>query len=195
MIVYKIDNTVYINLTNRCSNQCEFCVRTTSDVFEEFDLWLEKEPTTEEVILELKKYLDYNDFVFCGYGEPLYRLDSIVEIGEFLREKGKTVRLNTNGQADLIVGSGVAKRLKEAVDKVSISLNASTPTAYQSICHSEFGEKAFSSLINFAKECKENFIYVQLSIVDCIGVQEIEDCQKLADSINVPLKIRKFITN
>ena len=42
MIVYEIDNSVYINLTNKCSNACEFCVRTTSDEYMPYDLWLKK---------------------------------------------------------------------------------------------------------------------------------------------------------
>ncbi len=192
--VYTIDNKVYINLTNRCSNSCDFCVRNGRQTFYDYYLWLEKEPTAAEVIVKLHNYLEYSDFVFCGFGEPLYRLDAIVEIADFLKSKNKNTRLNTNGQADLIhPGIDTAKLLKDRIDVISISLNATTAAKYQDICHCDFGEEGYKSLLRFAKACKEKGIQVRLSVVDCIGEDEIRRAQEIAEGLGVELRVRKYV--
>ncbi len=191
---YAIDGKIYINLTNRCSNACDFCVRLT-DGYREHSLWLDKEPTVEEVINSFQK-LDFagtEEFVFCGYGEPTYKLEEIVEISEYLHKHGKKTRLNTNGQADLIWNTSVAPKLKDVIDICSISLNASSASAYQAICHSEYGEKAFYSLLNFAKECKAYIPTVILSLVDVVGDKEIQKAKELCKSLGIDLRIRAFI--
>lgn len=191
---YPIDGKIYINLTNRCSNACDFCVRL-NDSYSEHSLWLDKEPSTEEVINSFEK-LDFEgtkEFVFCGYGEPTYKLQEIMEISEYLHKHGKITRLNTNGQADLIWGEEIAPKLKGYIDVVSISLNASSAKSYQDICHSEFGEKAFYSLLNFAKSCKESVPTVILSLVDVVGKEEVERAQELCDSLGIDLRVRAYI--
>lgn len=192
---YAIDGKIYINLTNRCSNACDFCVRV-NDSYSEHSLWLDKEPTTEEVINSFQK-LDFDgtqEFVFCGYGEPIYKLEEIKEISEYLHKHGKKVRLNTNGQGDLIHNKDVSAELKGYIDVLSISLNASSAKAYQDICHSEFGEKAFYSLLNFAKNAKEYVPEVKLSLVDVVSEEEIKKAQELSSSLGVDLRVRAYIS-
>lgn len=192
---YSIDGKIYINLTNRCSNACDFCVRV-NDSYSEHSLWLDREPTTEEVINSFQK-LDFEgteEFVFCGYGEPTYKLQEIIEISEYLHKRGKKVRLNTNGQADLILGEDVAPKLKGRIDIISISLNAASAKAYQEVCHSEFGEKAFYSLLNFAKNCKEYVPSVILSLVDVVGEDEINRAKELCAELGVELRVRAYIS-
>ncbi len=191
---YAIDGKIYINLTNRCSNACDFCVRLTDSYFEH-SLWLECEPTTEDVINSFQK-LDFEgteEFVFCGYGEPTYKLQEIIEISEYLHRHGKRTRLNTNGQADLIWNDDVAKKLEGVIDVCSISLNAASAKAYQNVCHSEFGEKAFYSLLNFAKNCKKYLPKVVLSLVDVVGTEEIEKAKELCQELDIDLRVREFI--
>lgn len=192
MIAYRIGEGIYINLTNRCSNNCSFCVRTTSDHYEEYGLWLKKEPTAEEAIAELEKAGDAKEYVFCGYGEPLCALNVLLPVAEYLKAKGKRVRLNTNGQADLIVGEGVAEKLKGKVDEVSISLNAPTAKAYNEICACDYGEEGFHSLLRFAKQCKEAGIATKFSVVDT-GNVDVEATKRLADSMGIPLRVRALI--
>ena len=192
MIVYEIGDNAYINLTNKCSNDCVFCVRSTSDCYEKFDLWLKKEPTADEVIEELKKFPDKKEYVFCGYGEPLYAFDRLLVIAEWLKKEGKRTRLNTNGQADLIVGKDVAKKLKGKIDLVSISLNAPTAEEYNKICRCQFGLDGFESLLRFAGDCVREGVNVTFSIVDT-GDVDIEKAKKIADKIGVPLRVRELI--
>jgi TatD family-associated radical SAM protein len=192
MITYRINDKVYINLTNRCSNACDFCVRI-NDSYSQYNLWLDKEPSAEEVIRELGDLNDANEVVFCGYGEPLYRLDAILPIAEYAHSKGKKTRLNTNGQARGICGEGVADKLAGYIDTVSISLNAGDAKSYQAICHSRFGERAFQDLIDFGKECKKVIPSVRFSIVDVVGPEQIEKAKKISEEAGIELRIRPYI--
>jgi len=192
MITYRIKDKIYINLTNRCSNACDFCVRI-NDSYSEYSLWLNKEPSAEDVIRELGELEDASEVVFCGYGEPLYRLDAIIPIADYAHSKGKKTRLNTNGQARGICGEGVADKLAGHIDTVSISLNAGDAKSYQAVCHSEFGEQAYQDLIDFGKECKKVIPNVKFTIVDVAGVDQIEKAKKISADTGIELKIRQYI--
>ena len=176
---YRIGNKIYVNLTNRCSNDCEFCVRRT-DAFKEIGLWLQHEPTAEEVINSFEDLDSAEEVVFCGYGEPMYRLDVMLEVAAYLKSKGKKTRVNTNGQAELIIGPGVPERLHGLIDTVNVSLNETSAKAYQDLCHSEFGEKAFYAMLDFAKACKQYVPRVVLSIVDVVGEESLEQAEEIA---------------
>ena len=189
---YRLGNKIYVNLTNRCSNDCEFCVRRT-DAFRDIGLWLEHEPSAEEVINSFEDLDSAEEIVFCGYGEPMYRLDVMCEVADYLKSKGKATRVNTNGQAALICGEGVPEKLGGRIDTVNVSLNAADAKAYQALCHSEFGEKAFYALLDFAKECKNYVPRVVLSIVDVVGESELEKARAIADALGVELRIRTYV--
>lgn len=189
---YRLGNKIYVNLTNRCSNDCEFCVRRT-DAFRDIGLWLEHEPSAEEVINSFEDLDSAEEIVFCGYGEPMYRLDVMCEVADYLKSKGKHTRVNTNGQAALICGEGVPEKLGGRIDTVNVSLNAADAKAYQALCHSEFGEKAFYALLDFAKECKKYVPRVVLSIVDVVGESELEKARAIADALGVELRIRTYV--
>ena len=189
---YTIGNKIYVNLTNRCSNDCEFCVRRT-DAFKEIGLWLEHEPTAEEVINSFENLDAAEEVVFCGYGEPMYRLGVMLEVAEYVKGKGKPTRVNTNGQAALILGEGVPEKLKGKLDTVNVSLNATTAKGYQELCHSEFGEKAFYAMLDFAKECKKYVPKVVFSIVDVVGEEEIARARDIAAAVGVDLRVRRYV--
>lgn len=192
--VYEIDGNIYINLTNRCSNACEFCVRNTHKQYETYNLWLTKEPTAEDVIALLPEDLKGREVVFCGYGEPLYRLDAIEEIAEVLKKRGaKTVRINTNGQAGLIVGDGVAKRIRGLIDKVSVSLNAVNSREYQKICRCRFGELGYFDMLKFAKEAADEGIEVVFSVISTMSQTDIEKARQIAERVGAKLRVRELI--
>jgi TatD family-associated radical SAM protein len=155
-------------------------------------LWLTEEPSAEKIISELEKF-EIKEAVFCGFGEPLFALENIITTAKYLKNKGIKTRINTNGQASLICGEGVAKRLAGLIDVVSISLNASTPEGYNAVCKCAYGEEGFFSMLAFASECKEEGIRVILSVVDCIGKQEIEDCRKIAQEKGIEFRVREMI--
>lgn len=197
--VYTLDGNLYLNLTNKCSNACDFCVRNERSSYYGNYLWLTKgEPTAEKVIAAINGLGDLSRFkeaVFCGFGEPTYRLAEMLEVCDYLHEKGLSTRLNTNGQGSLINKRDIVPELKGKIDLVNVSLNASCYEKYQKICRSQFREAGFDGMIEFAKGCKRGGVPVRFSIVDCIGEEEVEACKALAASVNVPLYIRDYITD
>ena len=197
--VYVLDGNLYINLTNKCSNGCDFCVRNERSSYYGNYLWLRHgDPTAEKVIAAANGMGDltrFKEVVFCGFGEPTYKVAEMLALCDYFHEKGLKTRLNTNGQGNLINKRDITPDLKGKIDFVNISLNASCVEKYQPICRSQFGEAGFNGLIEFAKLCRKNGVDCRFSIVDCIGEEEVEACKRLADSVRIPLYIRKYITD
>ncbi|BBB89500.1 MAG TPA: TIGR04100 family radical SAM protein [Methylomusa anaerophila] len=195
-ITYELGSSLYINITNHCTNHCSFCVRNNPDgVASGIDLWLEREPTIDEVIEDIQKrqVAKYKEFVFCGYGEPMMRPYDTIEICKRLKEKYDIpIRINTNGHANLICGRDITPQLKGLVDSISISLNAANGENYQKICRSEYGEKAYDAILDFAAKCKKHVPNVVLSVVDVISREDIQTCQAIAQGIGVDFRIRPF---
>ena len=196
---YVLDGNLYINLTNKCSNGCDFCVRNERASYYGNYLWLRNgEPTVEKVIAQVNGLGDLKKFkevVFCGFGEPTYRLADMVALCDYFHEKGLSTRLNTNGQGNLINKRDIVPEIKGKIDLVNVSLNASASDKYQKICRSQYGESGFEALIEFAKLCKRNDVKCRFSIVDCIGEEEVEACKRLAEQVRIPLYIRKYIAD
>lgn len=194
-ILYTYKKQVYANITNRCDCSCEFCIRTHKDSVGEADnLWFEKEPTLEEIkaAMDAFDFTDYEELVYCGYGEPTCALDNLLASAAYAKEKyGIKVRLNTNGLANLYHKRNVIPELAQVIDSVSISLNAPSAEKYQMVTRPQF-EHAFPALLEFAALSQEAFSSTQLSIVDVLSKEDIEACQKIADDMGIYLKIRKF---
>ncbi|MEE1043123.1 MAG: TatD family nuclease-associated radical SAM protein [Clostridia bacterium] len=209
IITYELGSKLYINLTNRCSNSCDFCLRTAKAngfTHEEWqsdrdlggvgsELWLDREPSVEEVIdsLSSRNLYTYEEIVFCGFGEPTERIDECVEVAKWLKAKNLKVRLNTNGQANLIHGRDVTPQMEGLFDVVSISLNNKNAKEYQQVCHSEFGEKAFDELIYFGAKCVKLGMEVVFSVVDLLPDEDIEQCRKIAENNGAKLRVREYI--
>lgn len=197
--LYTLDGNLYVNLTNKCSNGCDFCVRNERSSYYGNYLWLKNgDPTVEKVIAAANGFGDLSRFkevVFCGFGEPTYKVAEMVALCDFFHGKGMKTRLNTNGQGNLINKRDIVPELKGKIDFVNISLNASCVEKYQPICRSQYGEAGFAGMIDFAKLCRKEGVDCRFSIVDCIGEEEVEACKRLAESIRIPLYVRKYITD
>ncbi len=183
-ILYTYHGQLYVNLTNQCPCACTFCIRSqTRAIGSAQDLWLKHDPSVEEVKAELDRYdlSQFQEVVFCGYGEP--NIHSQADI---------SIRVNTNGLGDLIHGKKVAPLLKGHVDVVSISLNAPNAEEYNAVTRPKFGIKSFDAMLQFAKDCKQEGIDTRLTVVDVIGKEAVEQSQKLADSIGIPLRVRVY---
>src|SRR5574341_943745 len=190
-ITYAIRNSLYINLTNRCSNICDFCMRETYPFVKGHLLKLNREPTAEEVLEAIGDPSNYDEIVFCGYGEPTERLDALITVAKFLKSKGKRIRLDTNGHGDLINGKPIIHTLRGLIDTICISLNADTAKKYEEICKPVFGEKAYPALIQFIKDAKQVIPNVQVSIVEIPGV-DVEKCKQIAQELGVDFRVRKY---
>lgn len=196
-ILYEVHNGIYVNLTNRCPCACVFCLRNTTDRVGRSDrLWLETEPTVEEVKAEfaLRDMSKYEEVVFCGFGEPTERFDDLLEIAAFVKKTyNKPIRINTNGLGNLVNGRNIAPELKGLVDVVSISLNTPNRARYLEEVRPRFGEKSFDAMLEFAKECTKVVPKVVLSTVATTLTEEEErECAAIAKSIGAYYRIRPF---
>ncbi|MCX7694729.1 MAG: TIGR04100 family radical SAM protein [Caloramator sp.] len=196
-IVYTMGSSLYLNITNKCPCRCVFCVRDEYDALtEEGSLWLDHEPSLDEIIGEIKKYdlSKYKEVVFCGFGEPLYRLDTVIEVCKYIRSISNIkIRINTNGLSDLIHKKATAHLLNGLVDSISISLNAPSKEEYLNITNSFFGIQSFEAVLKFAEEAKKYINEVVFSVVDVLDETQIQRCQEIAKRMGIPLKIRNKV--
>lgn len=191
VVAYQLHGSLYLNITNRCPNTCAFCIRG-SKTGVGYNLWLEHEPSLAEVIEAIGDPSGYREIVFCGYGEPLMRPEIVEEIARWLKQWSVQVRLNTNGLADLFLGYDILPRLKGLIDIISISLNADNTQLYHKLCQSEFGERAFPAILEFAKRSLKYIPKVILSVVDYPEVN-LEKAGEIAKEIGVRLRIREYL--
>jgi TatD family-associated radical SAM protein len=196
---YRVDDSIYINLTNRCTNDCVFCLRNNGDTAYGSDtLWLEREPSPEEAVHAVENIFfdECKSFVFCGYGEPTCRFDALVETAKLLKAKySLPIRLNTNGHANLITKSNSAERLEGLIDSVSISLNSANAKGYDDLCHPVFGAAAYDAMFDFGKNCVGRIPNVIFSVVEeTLSAADIEKCREKVEFIGAKLRVRKFIS-
>lgn len=194
MIAYMLGKNLYINITNRCTNRCSFCIRDHANSLG-YDLWLDKEPTVEEIIAAVEAVkVPYEELVFCGYGEPMLRLPEMMAAAKRLKKANpqQRIRINTNGQADLIWKRPVAPELAGWVDAISISLNAGSAPAYQEISRPAYGEKAYEAVLAFAAACVKFIPEVTLSVVDTISEAEIARCAAIAKDVGARFRVRHY---
>jgi cyclic pyranopterin phosphate synthase len=198
IIVYWLGNNLYLNMTNRCSNDCYFCLRKFRKGVGGFNLRLEKEPTIRETISELQEVINrknWAEIVFCGFGEPLERLDAILEMTKWIRNyygKPVIVRIDTNGQGYLLnEGREVVKELKNAgVNRISVSLNADNQETYDQICRPKF-ENAFTGVLKFIEKAKQD-LEVEVTAVTVPEV-DLAEMQKIAKKTGVKFRAREYL--
>lgn len=198
-ITYQVKQSVYVNLTNRCPCSCRFCLRNNgSGVFGSGPLWLEREPTLDEVTASLDgwDYTRFREVVFCGYGEPTERLDVLLSAAEHLKRRDPTlrVRVNTNGLSDLINGKPTAPLFAGKVDCLSISLNTDDAAEYLDLCRPKFGEAAYPALLAFTREAASVVQEVVMTVVGepVTSLEKQARCRALAESLGARLRVRPY---
>ena len=200
-ISYEHGGGLYVNLTNRCDCRCVFCLRHNGhkgSIYAD-DLWLEHEPTREEALADLLKrdLASYPEIVFCGFGEPAYRLDDILWLVDEMKKAVPAlppICINTNGHANLILGRDVTPELAGRIDVLSISLNGSTAEEYCAVTQPRDGTSAWDAMLDFTKKASAYVPKVVMTIVDKDKSQEeIEHCRAMAESLGATLRVRAYI--
>ena len=200
-ISYEYEGALYVNLTNKCDCSCVFCLRHNGhkgSIYAD-DLWLEHEPSREEALENLlaRDYTQYRELVFCGFGEPMYRVEDILWLVDLLKEQVKNlppVRINTNGHANLIHGRDVTPELAGRIDTLSISLNGSTAEEYCAVTRPRDGEKAWEAMLDFTRKAAAHVPQVVMTIVDKDKTpEEIDRCRAMAESLGATLRVRAYI--
>ena len=204
-LVYSINNekspeTVYVNLTNSCTNSCIFCLRTQKDDVCGANMWHDGEYTLDDIINQFQSYNPIpKEVVFCGYGEPFLRREMMKEFCKYLRKNYPEIkiRVNTNGHANAIYKTNVAEEFKDLIDAVSVSLNASNSSEYDEICKPKI-QNAYSEVKKFIKACVDAGIDVSTSVVtgfDKIHNIDVEKCEEISRELGAKFRNREFITN
>ena len=156
-LVYWLGNAVYVSLTNRARGLALAASRGPSFSIPEHSGFapLETEPTVADVVSAVKHAYDTDPrkenttfkradglevdpgIVFAGLGDPLLRLDTLLEATAAIRDAGAPlspevkVRVSTNGLVPSAASASVAARLRDAgIDEVTVALNAADPAAY-----------------------------------------------------------------
>ncbi len=188
---------LYVNLTNRCNCSCTFCLRTMKKMAEESSLWLEREPSPEEVMegMERIPWEYIGEVVFCGFGEPTQRQKDLVTLLRYVRERhpGIKTRLNTNGLGELEYGREISADYEGLLDTVSISLNASSKERYLELTRAKFGAASYEGMLAFAEHSKKYVPHVVMTVVDRVNdAEEIERCKRICEERGLVLRVREY---
>ena len=196
---YRVRDAIYVNLTNRCPCACTFCLRSQGPgVYGSDSLWLDREPTEEEVWESLSAWdlKSFREVVFCGYGEPTERLDALLAIAARLkgRDPAQRVRVNTNGLSDLVNGRPTAALFAGKADCLSISLNTDDPAEYLAVCRPKFGEAAYPAMLEFAREAAKHVPEVVLTVVGepVTSPEKQARCREIAAGLGAKLRVRPY---
>ncbi len=197
-VTYEYEDNLYVNMTNQCPNNCDFCLRKNSaGSLYANNLWYKGgEPTKEEIWGELssRDLNRYTSIVFCGYGEPACRWDDMMWLCDKLRAHGPHfIRINTNGLADLITGRRACLELDGRADAVSVSLNASTAEKYDKLCHSKFGLEALPAILRFTAAAVLNVPHVRMTVVSTMPKEEIDACRTICENVGADFFVREYI--
>ena len=203
-LVYSINNepnpkTVYVNLTNACTNSCVFCLREQKDDVCGAEMWHDGNYTLDDIVTQFKEYIPTpQNVVFCGYGEPFLKKDMMKAFAKYLRENYPEIkiRVNTNGHANAVYKTNVAEEFKGLLDEASVSLNSDNAEQYNEICQPKI-ENAFEAVKDFLKCCKDAGIKTYASVVTGFDEREInvENCEKIATELGAEFRNREFIKN
>ena len=201
--LYFLDGKPYINMTNACTNACVFCLRNQKDDVQGANLWLDKDNVSASVVISqikdnIDKVLNAGEIVFCGYGEPLIKINEVVEICKYLKNNypNLKIRINTNGHANAIHKRNVVAELAYLVDTISVSLNAENEEKYNQISNPKI-ENAYEEVKRFIRACVEAKIYTIASVVDKVPdfPVDVERCEVIAKSLGAKFRSREFIEN
>lgn len=199
-ITYVYGRNLYVNTTNKCDMNCTFCLRHTGKgVGTGSDLWLEREPTREEILADIqaRNPADYDQLVFCGYGEPSYRLDDILWVCGQLKGSGfpLPIRMDTNGHADLINGRETVPLMAGKLDILSISLNNASADTYVERCRPAFGPESYQAMLDFTRAAVRVIPTVLMTVVDNMPAEEIAACRRICEDLGAVFRVRAYSTD
>ncbi len=190
-IAYQIRDSLYLNITNRCTNNCIFCAKFSDFVVKGHELKLDHEPSVAEVKQAIDDPGRYQEVVFCGYGEPLLRLELVKEIAGWLKQQGVAVRINSDGQANLVHRRNILPELEGLVDAISISLNAADAESYQRLCQSAYGASSYQAVKEFLQLAGRYIPEVTATAVTVPGI-DITACEQVAKELGVTFRAREY---
>ena len=205
VLVYELDGKIYINLTNKCTNDCIFCLRKDKDDVKGQTLWLDDENSgVNDVVEQYEKILrqkpdnDNSEVIFCGYGEPLLKLDVLKGVAKYIKEKypQTKIRINTNGHANYVYKRDIVPELKGLIDTISVSLNGESSSEYDELSKPVF-EGAYDEVKKFIKSCSDNGFETVASVVEGYKGRHLNlnKCEQIATDLGAKFRVREWIKN
>ncbi|MDH5784454.1 MAG: TatD family nuclease-associated radical SAM protein [Chromatiales bacterium] len=190
IIAYPLHGNCYLNITSECTLRCDFCPKynRTWEV-QSYDLRLHREPTAEEVMEAIGDPKAYKEIVFCGLGEPTVRFDVLMTIARGVKAGGGRVRVNTDGLVNLRQGRDVTREMAEAVDSLSISMNAQNEAIYIKHTRPKLAG-AYAAMLDFAHQAKEAGMAVSLTAIDGLEGVDVAACETIARELGVTFRRR-----
>ena len=193
-ITYSVGDGLYINMTNRCTCDCDFCLRNNINAVGDSDnLWLDYEPSREEILESVMSHdlTRFSEIVFCGFGEPMLRAGDLFWVAREIKNRTPLpVRVNTNGHANIIAGRDLTPEMAGIIDRLSVSLNRADAAAYNRHVKPVFGEAAFESLLDFTAKARSYVPEITLTVLDILPPDEIALCREIAGQTGVAFRVR-----
>ncbi len=200
-LAYLLDGKVYINLTNKCTNNCIFCIRSIKNDVVGTNLFLSTENVNAyDVIKQLEAMKDKlsSEIIFCGYGEPMLKLEVLKEVAKYIKEKypNTKLRVNTNGHANYVYKRNVLPELKGLIDEFSVSLNGENEKEYDELSKPNF-KGAYEEVKKFIKACADEKIAVTATVVEGYKNRHLnlQACEKIANDLGAKFRVREWIEN
>ena len=195
VITYTVGDGLYINMTNRCTCDCDFCLRNSINAVGDAEsLWLDYEPSREEVRESVLSHdlTRFNEIVFCGFGEPFLRADDLLWVARQIKQimPGLPVRVNTNGHASMIAGYDVTPKMAGVIDRLSVSLNRADAISYTRHIRPVFGAEAFNGMLDFVEKARCYVPEITLTVLDLLPPEEIAGCREIAERTGVSFRVR-----
>ena len=215
-IAYRIRDSVYLNLTNRCTLSCSFCHKfidftvaghylnlrglrpSADDLVAAARIAAAQGSATRQDLLAGESVegdlSSLDEVAFVGYGEPTTRLDVLVETARRLRQDHGVarVRLDTDGLVNLREGRDAVPELAAVLDAVTVSVNAPDGPTYADLCPNEYGERAWEAAVSFLRACVDAGIpWVQGTVVGVPGL-DIDACRELVESTGARFRERYY---
>jgi len=196
VIAYTVYDGLYVNMTNRCTCDCDFCIRNTADsVGEAESLWLDYEPSREEILESIISHdlSQFSELVFCGYGEPLIRADDLLWVAAKIKHLSQLpIRVNTNGHANMIADSDVTPKMAGIIDALSVSLNRADALTYDRHVRPIYGTQAYGGLLDFVAKARLHVPKITLTVLDLVPPNEIKRCREIAERLGVDFRVRRM---
>ena len=200
-LVYLLDGKIYINLTNNCTNNCIFCIRAIKEDVVGTNLFLKTENIqANDVIQQLEAMNDKlsSEIIFCGYGEPMLKLEVLKEVAKYIKSKYPQIKLrvNTNGHANYIYKRNIVPELKGLIDEFSVSLNGENEQEYNELSNPSF-KNAYEEVKKFIKACTESDICTTATVVEGYNGRHLnlKNCEQIAKSLGANFRVREWIEN
>lgn len=191
-ISYRLGRSLYLSITDRCTLVCDFCPKTKGSYqIKDFNLQMDHMPSAQEIIDSIDAVGQYDEVVFCGYGESTLRLKVLLQVAGYIKQQGGRVRVNTDGLGSLVNKTNILPQMQGVVDALSVSLNAQNETVYNRHCQPQLAG-SYQAMLDFLKQAPDYIPAVTASAINGLEGVDIDACREIAEGLGVRFRQREL---